>query len=206
MEHSIMIQRSAKREETAPTGGENIDDSVMIEGLWSRDEAALQAVSKQYGKYCLTVARNIVGNEQTAEECVQDALMRLWEAIPPNRPTNLQAFIGKITRNIALNTAKALNAAKRGGNEAVLPFDDGPEIADKNSIESLAERHELITEINAFLEGIAAEKRKIFVLRYWHCFSIADISRIVGMSEVNVASHLKRVRKKLLEHLNKRGY
>ena len=206
MENSIMMQQSAKREETAPTRGEPMDDSGIIEGLWSHDEAALKAVSQRYEKYCLTVARNIVGDEQTAEECVQDALMRVWEAIPPNRPTNLQAFIGKITRNIALNTAKALNAKKRGGNSTFLSFDGEPEIADGSSVEALAERHELITEINTFLESIAAVKRKIFVLRYWHCFSIADISQIVGMSEANVASNLKRIRKKLFEYLNKRGY
>lgn len=208
MENSIMKQYYLKRGENAPVRSEDMEDSIIIEGLWSRDEAALSAVSERFGKYCLTIARNIVGDEQNAEECVQDALMRLWETIPPNRPVNLQAFVSKITRNIALNTVKAQNTAKRGGNEITLSLDDEPrDISTGESlVEQLAECHELIAEINRFLGGISAVKRKIFVLRYWHCFSVSDISRIVGVSEANVASHLKRVRKKLLEHLKKRGY
>lgn len=185
-----------------------MEDEKIIERFWARDEAVLSDVSDKYGKYCMTIARNIVYNEQSAEECVQDALLRLWETIPPNRPTDLQAFIGTVTRNIALDMVKATNTQKRGGEDTVLSFDDEPrEISTgESSVEALAEQHELITEINMFLEGISSVKRRIFVLRYWHCFSVPDISRIVGMSAANVASNLKRVKKKLLEYLNKRWY
>lgn len=185
-----------------------MEDSIIIKRFWERDESALTAVSEKYGKYCRTIARNINGNEQFVEECVQDSLMKLWEVIPPNRPSNLQAFIGKVVRNIALNFVKAMNTKKRGG-DIVLILDELQDITEstgKNSVEILAEQHETLSAINDFLESISAVKRRIFVLRYWHCFSISDISQIVGISEVNVSSILKRVRKKLLEYLNKRGY
>ena len=179
---------------------------MIVERFWERDESALTAVSEKYGRYCGAIARNINGNEQFVEECVQDALLKLWEAIPPNRPNNLQAFVGKVVRNIALNAVKAMSAQKRGG-DVVLILDELREIAtDKNNVEILAEQHETLATINDFLGGISSAKREIFVLRYWYCFSIADISQIVGISAVNVSSILKRVRKKLLEYLNKRGY
>ena len=188
--------------------GDKMEDGKIIERFWARDEAVLSDVSDKYGKYCLTIARNIVYNEQSAEECVQDTLLRLWETIPPNRPTDLQAFIGTVTRNIALDAVKAASTQKRGGEDTVLSFDEEPrEISTgESTVEALAEQHELITEINMFLEGISSVKRRIFVLRYWHCFSVPDISRIVGMSAANVASNLKRVKKKLLEYLKNRGY
>ena len=185
-----------------------MEDGKIIERFWARDEAVLSDVSDKYGKYCRTIARNILDNEQSVEECVQDALLRLWETIPPNRPTDLQAFIGTVTRNIALDAVKAANTQKRGGEDTILSFDNEQrEISTgESTVEALAEQHELITEINTFLEGISSVKRKIFVLRYWHCFSVSDISQIVGMSVVNVASNLKRVKKKLLEYLKNRGY
>lgn len=183
------------------------DDDTIVEQFLERDEHALTAVSEKYGRYCSTIARNINSNEQFVEECVQDTLLRLWETIPPERPKNLRAFVGKIVRNISLNAVKAMNAQKRGGDDVVLILDELHELtAGENNVEQIAEQHETLAAINAFLGSISAVKREIFVLRYWHCFSIADISQIVGISAVNVSSILKRVRKKLLEYLNKRGY
>ena len=184
-----------------------MEDSMIVERLWERDESALSAVSEKYGKFCNTIAWNIIGNEQSVEEIVQDTLLKLWESIPPNRPKKLQAFIGKITRNISLDAVRVLGAQKRGGGEAVLITDELAGVSTgKNNVEKLAEQHEILDSINDFLGGLPTKKRKILVLRYWHCYSVRDISQIVGVSEINVSSILKRERKKLLEYLNKRGY
>ena len=119
----------------------------------------------------------------------------------------LQAFIGKITRNISLDAVKAVSAQKRGSGEAELVLDELLDItAGENKVEYLAEQHEILKAINDFLDGLPIKKRKIVVLRYWHCYSVPEISRIVGVSEINVSSILKRERKKLTEYLEKRGY
>ena len=184
-----------------------MEDSQIVQRFWERDESAISAVSEKYGKFCSAIARNIIGNEQAVEEAVQDTLLRLWETIPPNRPKKLQAFIGKITRNISLDAVKAMNAKKRGGGEAALVLDELECFSSgENKVEDLAEQHEILTAINDYLGRIPLKKRKVFVLRYWHCYSIQNISQIVGISEINVSSILKRERKKLIEYLNKRGY
>lgn len=182
-----------------------MDDSQIIERFWERDEAALSAVSEKYGKYCKTIARNIIGNEESVEEIVQDTLLKLWEAIPPDRPGNLQAFVGRITRNIALNMVKSMDAQKRGGGNSTLALDDMINISTGNIIEALAEQHEVLSAVNDFLRSINARKCKVLILKYWHCCSASDISRIVGISEANVLNILKRERKKLTEYLKKRG-
>ena len=184
-----------------------MEDSKIIERFWDRDESALSAVYEKYGKYCTAIARNIIGNEQSAEEIVQDTLLRLWETIPPNRPKKLQAFIGRITRNISLDTAKSMEAKKRGGGEVVLVLDELEELSTgENFVEALAEQHDILEAINDFLGSIPIRKQKVLVLRYWHCYSLQEISHIVGISVINVASILKRERKKLIEYLKKRGY
>ena len=183
-----------------------MEDSVIVERFLERDETALSAVSEKYGKYCASIAFNIIGNEQSAQEVVQDTLLRLWETIPPNRPQKLQAFIGKIARNISLDAVKATVAKKRGGGEAALVLDEIANLStDENKVEILAEQHELIDAINDFLGTLSETKRNVFVLRYWHCCSVPEISQIVGISAANVSSVLKRGRKKLMEYLNKRG-
>ena len=183
-----------------------MEDSQIVERFWERNEAALSAVSEKYGRYCNTIARNIINNEQSVEEIVQDTLFRLWEAIPPNRPKNLQAFVGSVTRNIALNTVKAMEAQKRGGGEPVLVLDELRNVSTGNVVESLAEQHEVLDAIHDFLRSIPAKKRKVLVLKYWHCCSVSDIAQIVGYSEMNVKNVLKRERKKLIAYLKKRGF
>lgn len=180
---------------------------MIVQRFWERDESALSAVSEKYGKYCGTIARNIIDNEQSVEEVVQDTLLRLWESIPPCRPKKLRAFIGKIARNISLDAARASVAQKRGGGEVVLILDELSDMSsDRSNVEELAEKHEILEIINDFLGSLPTKKRKILVMRYWYCHSIPSISRKIGVSEANVSNILKRERKKLIEYLNKRGY
>ena len=184
-----------------------MEDSMIVQRFWERDESALSAVSEKYGKYCTAIARNIIDNEQSVEEVVQDTLLKLWESIPPNRPQRLKAFIGKIARNISLNVVQAMLTQKRGGGEVVLILDELSDISSGGSeVEDLAEKHEILEVINDFLGSLPVKKRKILVMRYWYCHSIQSISQRVGISEVNVSNILKRERKKLIEYLNKRGY
>ena len=182
-----------------------MEDSKIIELFWERNEFALSAVSEKYGHYCAAVARNMLGNEEYVEECVNDTLMELWEAIPPNRPKHLLAFISEITRNNALNAVKWQKTQKRGGGEFSAVLDELYDVASDYSVEKIAEQREIMEAVNSFLEQLPERKQKVFVLRYWHCCSVSDIAQIVGMSEANVYNVLKRVRKKLLEHLKKEG-
>lgn len=182
-----------------------MEDNRIIELFWERNERALSAVSEKYGRYCAAVARNMLDDEQSAEECVNDTWMELWEAIPPNRPKHLLAFISEITRNNALNTIKGQRTQKRGGGEFSAVLDEMYDIASDYSVERIAEQREIMAAVNSFLENLPERKQKVFVLRYWHCCGVSDIAQIVGMSEANVYNVLKRVRKKLLEHLKKEG-
>ena len=185
--------------------GDVMEDSKIIQLFWERDESALSAVSEKYGRYCNAIARNMLGNEQSAEECVNDTLMELWEAIPPNRPERLLAFVGEVTRNNALNAIKGSRAQKRGGGEFSEVLDELYDVASDYSVEKIAEQREIMEAVNRFLERLPERKQKVFVLRYWHCCGVSDIAQIVGMSEANVYNVLKRVRKKLIEHLRKGG-
>lgn len=187
-------------------GGGDImeDDSKIIQLFWERSEAALVAVSEKYGRYCKAVARNILGNEQAADECFNDTLLELWEAIPPNRPKHLPAFICQITRNNALDTVRESTAQKRGSGELDAVLDELYDVASDYSVERVAEQHEILAAINKFLRHLPDKKQKVFVMRYWYCYSVSEIAQIVGITEANVYNVLKRIRKKLLEYLKKR--
>lgn len=80
-----------------------MDDSIIVELFFDRSELAISETSKKYGRYCHYIAYNILRNNEDAEECVNDTYLRVWNSIPPKRPNKLQTYLGKITRNLALN-------------------------------------------------------------------------------------------------------
>ena len=95
-------------------------DEAIMDLYWQRREEAIAATEEKYGGYCRTIARNILADPQDAEECVSDAWLKAWKAMPPR----LSLFLGKITRELALNRVKARLAQKRGGGEVPLALEE----------------------------------------------------------------------------------
>lgn len=185
-----------------------MDDSEIIALFFARDEKAISASSEKFGAYCKTIARNILKNEEEADECVNAVYLKAWESIPPKKPPVLSSFFGKLTKNHALNLLKSSGRIKRGGKGAAdLVFEELEEcISDRFSVESELERKELIKAINKFLFKCSDTNRKAFVLRYWYCTDISYIAGYLGISENNAAVILSRTRKKLKEYLIKEGF
>jgi RNA polymerase sigma-70 factor (ECF subfamily) len=184
-----------------------MDDSEIIEQFWARSESAINAISDKYSKYCRVIASNILGNAEDTEEVINDAYHRVWNAIPPERPNNLRAFIGRITRNLSLDRLEKAKAEKRGGGQFEVLLSELEEcISDnKNSFDELIETEAITTALNAFLSEQSAENRRIFVRRYWRAASIDDIAADFGMSAGKVKTVLFRMRKKLRKHLESEG-
>ncbi len=90
-----------------------IDDEKIIELFFERNQQAIQELDIKYGKICHNLSYSIVNNRQDAEECVNDAYLGAWNAIPPARPSPLLSYIVKIVRNISLKIYWREGAAKR---------------------------------------------------------------------------------------------
>ena len=184
-----------------------MEDSRIVELYWKRDADAIPATSEKYGGYCTCIARNILGSEEDAEECVNDTWLGAWNSMPPHRPSVLSAFLGKITRNLSFNRRKRDRAEKRGGGELPLVLDELSEcVSGNDSVEGEWDRKELLKAIDAFLDGLTPEKRMVFVCRYWYADSVGSIAARMGMTESHVSMTLTRLRRKLHEHLTKGGF
>lgn len=184
-----------------------MNDQKIIKLYFDRNEQAIKETANKYGNYCTTIARNILGNEEDVKECINDTYLRAWNSIPPNKPTILQAFLGKITRNLSLNRYKHNNAIKRGSNEVPLVLDEIAElVSGTESVEATIDYKELVNAINSFLEELPNDKKNIFVSRYWYFNSIAEIAKCYGMTQNNVSVTLNRLRLKLHNYLLERGF
>lgn len=181
-------------------------DQEIVSLYQQRREAAIAATEEAYGGYCRAIAYHILRNESDARECVNDAYLALWQAIPPACPEQLKAFLGKTVRNIALNRAKLSARKKRGGGQRELLLSELEEcVPAVISVEQGAEDRAVTQCLERFLYAQPEEKRLVFLRRYWYADSLREIARTYGMSQGKVKSMLFRMRKELQEYLAKEG-
>ncbi len=183
----------------------HLRDSEIIAMFERRDERAIAEVQNKYGKYCTAVALNILKNREEADLAVNDALMRLWEKIPPEKPNNLAGFAAKTTKLLCLNRYTSDRAQKRGMSETELILDELEEVVSSgHNVERTFEQKELMSAVNDFLGTLPKKKRDMFILRYWYRMSLKDLSARLGLSENNISVSIGRIRKKLLDYLKRR--
>ena len=184
-----------------------MDDSRIVDLYWQRNEQAIRETADKYGGYCMKISRNILSDIFDSEENVNDTYLQAWKSIPPYRPKSLKAFLGKLSRNLALNKYKAQRTRKRGSGEFAVSLDElsictpsGITVEDELEIAALSK------SINSFLYAQKTNMRNVFICRYFYCDSIEDISNRFGYSQSKIKSMLMRARARLRLHLEKEGY
>lgn len=183
-----------------------MEDSEIVDLYWSRNENAVFESNKKYGKYCYTIASNILIDHEDAEECVNDTWFNAWKSMPPNRPDVLKHYFGKLTRWLSLNRLRDNGRIKRGSGELALALNELEDTLDSNAnIEHEIELKELSEHITSFLGSIGEIKREVFLARYWYMASIPEICRSFGFSESKVKNMLMRTRNELAKKLKEDG-
>lgn len=184
-----------------------MEDKEIIDLYLAREERAIQETDGKYGKYCFSIANNILESPEDSQECVSDTYLAAWNNIPPRLPAVLATFLGKITRNISLNRWRNRSAYKRGGGQVTLALEELEEcLTTGESAEDKVMKKELLRSLNRFLGGLPDTERNIFVCRYWYLDSTEDIASRFGFSKSKVTSMLHRTRGKLRRHLEKEGF
>ena len=179
-----------------------IEDEKIIEMFFERSEQGIRELDIKYGKVCHKLSYNIVNSRQDAEECVNDAYLGAWNAIPPANPHPLLTYICKIVRNISLKIYYRKEAAKRNSTYTIAMEEIEACIADPNTVEAEIEARELARIIESFLDTLTVENRVIFMRRYWFSDSCKDIAEFVGLSEKNISVRLTRIRQDAEECVN----
>jgi len=178
-------------------------DEQIITLYWERQESAIVETAAVYGRYCHTIAMNVLANNEDADECVNDTYARAWSAIPPEHPNKLSAFLGKITRNLAIQVWEKRQAEKRGGGQFKVVLSELEEVLsdDGSSVEQQIDSINITESLNRFLSEQSDINRRLFVRRYWHTDSLGEIATDLEMSISKAKSILFRMRKKLKIHL-----
>ena len=183
-----------------------MEDSAIVDLYWQRSDRAIAETDRKYGRYCQTIAFNICGTREDAEECVSDTWFRAWNLMPDQRPRGLTAFLGCITRNFAINRVKERNRLKRGGGETSLALEELEEcLPGPGDPERAVEERELQAALGRFVAGLGEQEGKVFVLRYFYLVPVAEIAERLRFSQNKTKSMLLRTRTRLRRFLQEEG-
>ena len=184
-----------------------MEDETILDLYFARNEQAVIETDRKYGGYCFALANSILCNAQDAEETVSDTYLRVWDAIPPKRPTVFKMFLAKITRNLSFSRWRTYTAEKRGCGEMTLVLEELEGcICAPGSVEDRMNAQELVRTIRAFLNTLPVREQDIFLRRYFFVEESAVIARRYGMKPAAVLKTLSRTREKLRKYLTQEGY
>ena len=184
-----------------------MEDRQIVDLYFARSDQAVAETERKYGGYCRAIARNVLGSEQDAEECVSDAYLAAWNSIPPQNPQSLAAYVGKLTRRRAIDRLRETRSLKRGGGAVTLALEELDEcIPARTGVEEEVLRRELGAAVRRFVSGLGQTERDVFLLRYWYLCSVAEIAERLGFTQGKVKTRLFRTRKKLRDYLEKEAF
>lgn len=183
-----------------------MDDRRIVELFLERSEEAILETDIKYGRYCHKIAFNVLGNDEDSEECVNDAYMRAWGSIPPNEPDSMASYIGRITRNLALDKLRQKQSDKRGNGEVPVVLDELAEcVSGHDELERRQDSTEIAAAIDSFLDELNSVERGVFMRRYWMMEPIADVANRYDISVSKTTTMLFRLRNRLKKHFMKEG-
>ena len=181
-----------------------MEDRAIIELFFARSQRAVEELRQKYGRQCRTIARGILADPRDAEECENDAWLRVWNSIPPDCPEHLGAYVGRITRNLALNRLKFDRRKKRGGELESIHAELLQCVPGAQDVQAAAD-DTVLQCIRRFLEGQSPRDRALFLRRYFYLESVQELAAPFGMTPSAVSTRLGRMRAKLKIELEKEG-
>ena len=183
-----------------------MEDQQIVDLYFARSESAITETDRKYGRYCHSIAYNILEDHEDAKEIVNDTYLKAWNTIPPNRPDPLKPYVGMISRHLSLDRYEEYHTQKRGGQVPLVLEELAECIPDNDSREDIGESVALKDALAKFIRSLPDKTQRIFLRRYWYASSVAEIAEEFGMRENSVNVLLHRTRKKLKDHLQKEGF
>lgn len=183
---------------------ERSPDIYLTEMFWARNDDAISEADKKYHGLLFSIILTVLKNDRDAEECLNDVYLKIWESIPPNRPSSFRAYAVKIARNTAMNIFRKNGAEKRTAGRAFEIFDEG----NRADFEYYGDEEQAlrIREIlNSYLTSADERKTYIFMSRYYFNKPISEISVALRCSESTVHKEIRKIKNELRKKLEEGG-
>ena len=166
----------------------------MADGIPTWEE-----IARDHGRFLYTVAYRLAGNDDDAQDLVQESLIRVRRGLERYEPGSLQGWLARIVTNVFLDE---MRRRKRRPTDA-LPDDPGPVLPPAPAADQ--EYTGLSAEIQRALEELPEEFRVPVVLCDVSDLSYEQIAATTGVPIGTVRSRLHRGRRMLRAALTADG-
>ena len=161
----------------------DIDPAIPLRAR-DGDAAAFAEIVEFFHVRCLRYARYMLGEEEDAEEAVQDTFMRVYDHLGQFRPdARFEPWLFRILANRCRTVRE-----RRRRRESLVTTGELPAVA----AEAPADSQDLLEEVEAALEELPAEQREAFLLRHVEDLSYEDMAVITGVRLSALRMRVKR--------------
>lgn len=193
--------------ETSPlTSALDDSDLALARRVAARDTAAFELLMRRYNATMFRTARAILRDDTEAEDALQDAYLRAFDAIGSFRgDAKLSTWLARIVANEAL-----MRVRKNARRAEIVPIQAGvsaeeiDQVADTamhQTPESSAQRREMRRLLETEIDALPDDYRAVFVLRAVEELSVEETAAILAIPHATVRSRLFRARSVLRERL-----
>jgi RNA polymerase sigma-70 factor (ECF subfamily) len=156
-----------------------------------------EEVARNHGRFLYTVAYRLTGNEDDAQDLVQEVLLRVRRGLGTYQPGNLEGWLSRIATNAFLDEVRR---RRRRGVE-LLPDEPERVIPPAPGADVAAEAEALPDDVHQALQRLTPDYRAAVVLCDVVGLSYEEISATLGIPIGTVRSRIHRGRAQLREAL-----
>src|SRR5690348_2181831 len=165
------------------------NDPALVARALRGDEGAFQLLTERHSQSVFHLAYRMTGNEQDAEDIVQETFLRAFRNLKRYESRSLfSTWLYRIAANYSLDL---LRSRKRFVAKP-LASDKADWLNDVACPQPTAERMAMSGQIRETIERamneLTVQERSAFVLRHYHELSIEEISKTLGLGE-NATKH-----------------
>jgi RNA polymerase sigma-70 factor, ECF subfamily len=156
-----------------------------------------EEVARNHGRFLYTVAYRLTGNDDDAQDLVQEVLLRVRRGLSTYQPGNLEGWLSRIATNAFLDEVRR----KRRRAVELLPEEPERVIPPAPSADVAAEAQALPDDVHQALKRLTPDYRAAVVLCDVVGLSYEEISATLGIPIGTVRSRIHRGRAILREAL-----
>ena len=182
-----------------------MNEQQLILRCQQGDEAAFEALVRQYEKKVYALCRRMCRSEDDAMEAAQDAFLAVWRGVGSFRAdAAFSTWLYRLATNACLDLLR--REKKRGGDVSLDDTESFAEPADPApQPEELFERSEAQRALRHGLDALPEDYRAVLLLRETEQLSYAEIAAVTGLELGTVKSRISRARLALRNYLTADG-
>lgn len=177
-------------------------DTELLRLIAAGDERALESFYERYKRLVYSLALQVLGDRNAAEEVTLDVFLKVWQKAREFRADRATArtWLATIARHQAIDR---LRRRQSHGDQDMARWAENAldALPDPVNAESAVQESEMRRQVQAALAELPAPQRAVLLLAYFKGYSHSEIARLLGQPLGSVKTRIRGALLQLRERL-----